>query len=163
MRKFLATVAFVAMACAGGEKAANTASEASAVQTPAPQPAAAAPATQAGETGTVHQVKMELTADGKYVYEPAELTIKQGDKVQWINISGGPHNVAFYPDKIPAGAKQVLDAAMKDRISDLSGKLLVQPNETYEISFAGAPVGEYYYFCVPHEMLGMKAELTVTK
>src|SRR3954470_12929584 len=51
--------------------------------------AAAAPA-----TGTTHEVKMIGDAKG-YRFEPAELTIKQGDAVKWIMVSGGPHNVAF--------------------------------------------------------------------
>jgi len=154
MRQVLAAVALVAMACGGGEPQANAGAQGGAA---APE---AAPA-QAGVTGTVHQVQMLLTADGKYVYQPATLTVKVGDRVRWINVSGGPHNVAFYPDKIPAGAKDVLSAGMKDQMSPLAGKLLIQANEAYEISFAGAPVGTYAYFCTPHEMLGMKATLTI--
>lgn len=159
MRQMLAAVAVVAMACGGGEQQATAGA-----QEAAPQPMAAEQATpmpQAGQTGTVHQVQMLLTADGKYVYEPAKLTIKVGDRVRWINVSGGPHNVSFYADKIPAGARDVLTGAMKDQMTALAGKLLVQPNEAYEIAFAGAPVGTYEYFCTPHEMLGMKATLTI--
>jgi plastocyanin len=29
------------------------------------------------------------------------------------------------------------------------------------VSFAGAPKGDYKYYCLPHLALGMKAKLTV--
>jgi plastocyanin len=123
--------------------------------------AAAAPA----HSGAVHEVRMLLTPDGRNVFDPATLTIRPGDRVRWINLSGGPHNVAFYADSIPAGAQVVLNAAMSERLGaqDLVGKLLFDEGEAYEISFAGAPEGRYRYFCTPHEMLGMNAVLTVAR
>ena len=154
MRKIMATLALVAMACGGGEGGESNDDVTADTATPAAQPAA---------QGTVHEVQMLLTADGSYVYQPATLSISQGDRVRWINTSGGPHNTAFYGDRIPAGAEAILNAAMANRIGNLSGGLLIAPDATYEVSFAGAPVGTYEYFCTPHEMLGMKATLTVTQ
>ncbi len=43
----------------------------------------------------------------------------------------------------------------------MSGRLLTQDGQTYEITFVGAPTGTYEYFCVPHETLGMTATLVV--
>jgi len=157
--RFMASTVVLAMgmaACGGGERATQeqTAQPAAAEET---QPAA--PAT--GETGTVHRVDME--GDGtRYWFAPDHLTIKSGDRVEWVNVSGGPHNVAFYENQIPAGAKAVLDAAMSGRtLGPLSGNFLTTPNEVYAISFAGAPAGDYGIFCLPHEALGMKMTLTV--
>jgi len=149
----MATLALVAMACGGGDGGESS--------TPAATPAveAAPPAAP----GAVHEVRMHQTPEGGFVYEPATLTIRQGDRVRWINVSGGPHNVAFYGDRIPAGAEAVLNAAMANRMGNLSGGLMVAPDAVYEIGFAGAPAGTYEYFCTPHEMLGMKATLTVTQ
>ena len=104
---------------------------------------------------------MELV-NKKYRFTPATLTIKAGDVVRFINASGGPHNVAFKKDKIPAGAEAVLNAAMKGRISNLGGPFIKDSLAAYEISFAGAPAGSYTYTCLPHELLGMTATLTVT-
>jgi plastocyanin len=103
---------------------------------------------------------MELIK-GAYRFTPATLAIKAGDVVRWINSSGGPHNVAFKKAKIPAGAGDVLNAAMKGRILDLGGPYIKDSLATYEVSFAGAPVGTYTYTCLPHESLGMVATLTV--
>jgi plastocyanin len=154
MRHFIAALGITALACGGGEQTGQQAQQAA---PPAGgQPTAAAPAA----TGTVHEVKMELR-DGQYIYDPVQLTIKVGDTVRWINISGGPHNVAFYQDKIPAGAADVLNAAMADRLGPLNGPLMTDSLAAYQMSFAGAPAGKYDYFCLPHEALGMKASLTL--
>lgn len=123
----------------------------------------ARPAAHATLNPATHVVKMVLTRDGKYRFQPDSLTIHVGDTVQWVNVSGGPHNVSFYAGKIPDGAAALLKAQMKESIGDLQGKLLLTPNETYSISFAGLPPGEYDYYCTPHEVLGMKGKLIVTK
>lgn len=149
----VAGLAVILAACGGGEQKPAEAPPAEA----APAPEAAAPAPT---TGTVHEVKMVLEGT-KYLYVPAELTVKAGDVVKFVNVSGGPHNVQFYPDSIPAGAGAVLDAAMKDRMGPVAGPLIAEPNAAYEISFAGAPAGEYKFFCLPHQALGMKGKVTV--
>jgi plastocyanin len=158
MRKSVAALAVLAIACGGGEQGGQQ-------QTPAAAPAGAAgaapSAVQPAPTGRVHTVNMELT-DGKYIYSPATLTIKVGDRVRWVNVSGGPHNVGFYADKIPAGAADVLNRIMPTPMSPLQGPLLIDPNAVYEVTFAGAPTGTYEYFCLPHEALGMIATLTIT-
>ena len=164
MRKLLATVAVAVMACGGGETAQTETGTSMAAQpeaAPAQTAQVAAPA-----TGTVHEVQMLLTANGAYVYQPAQLTIRPGDTVRWINVSGGPHNVAFYADKIPAGARSFLQGAMPSTMQGgrpLSGELMIAPNATWEMVFAGAPVGTYEYYCTPHEMLNMKGTLTVAE
>jgi plastocyanin len=96
-----------------------------------------------------------------YKYVPANLTVKPGDVVVFHNVSGGPHNVEFYPDSVPAGAADALNAGMNDRMGPLQGPLLTEPNTSYTVSFAGAPTGLYKYFCLPHVALGMKGEITV--
>jgi plastocyanin len=126
----------------------------------APSAAAAEP----GAAGSaVHEVKMLETPAGDFVFEPAALTIRVGDVVRWVNVSGGMHNVAFYADRIPEGAAPLLDAAMPGRLTDLTGPLVEAPGQTYEVAFDDLPPGHYAYYCTPHEMLGMRAQLTVTR
>ena len=140
------------------------------------QPATAAPATAAPATasptptestsppapitGTTHDVRMVGDATG-YRFEPGTFTIKTGDSVRWTMVSGGPHNVSFWPDSIPSGAAAQLAGAMTKQISPLVGPLLMQPNETYTISFGGASKGAYHYFCTPHLALKMYGTITV--
>jgi plastocyanin len=116
---------------------------------------AAAPA-----TGTTHEVKMIGDASG-YRFDPASITIKQGDAVKWIMVSGGPHNVAFQ-NVTDATAKAQLNANMPGQhMGDDSSPMVMQPNEAYTISFAKVPAGKYDYVCTPHAAMNMKGSVTV--
>jgi plastocyanin len=122
---------------------------------PSTTPAAAAPA-----TGATHDVQMIGDASG-YRFNPASITIKRGDAVRWTNTSGGPHNVTFWTDSIPAAAQGPLSANMPGTTAPLTGPLLLTPNQTYTVSFANVPAGTYKYYCTPHLALGMKAVIQV--
>jgi plastocyanin len=147
----LASLAMLA-GCGGGEKpqaAADTAQ-------------AAAPAGGgAMGGGTTHDVNMVLEGASSYKFVPAELTIKPGDRVVFHNVSGGPHNVAFWADSIPAGAKELLEPQIPNPIGPLSSELLQDPGATLALSFAGAPAGEYKFTCTPHMAMGMHGKITV--
>lgn len=122
-----------------------------------PEGGASAPAAPAPFTGTVHEVKMRGTAKG-YFYEPAQLSIKLGDKVRFVMVDGGPHNVNFTGQKIPGGATTILE---KD--GNLLGVMLQAPGQAAEIVFAKPlPVGDYHYVCDPHAALGMKGKISVS-
>ncbi len=142
-------------ACGGGDKA-PAADAAPATDAPA---TTAAP--DAGATGTTHNVNMVLEgADYKFV--PSDLTIKAGDRVVFHNVSGGPHNIQFWGDSIPAESRAALDAAMPgDKLGELNGPLLTAPNETYEISFAGMVAGDYHFTCTPHIANNMNGKITI--
>ncbi|HET9426268.1 MAG TPA: plastocyanin/azurin family copper-binding protein [Gemmatimonadaceae bacterium] len=154
--------AVVLGACGGGDKTGTTTDSATAAATPStttPTPATGTVA-KAPATGTTHEVRM--IGDGTtYKFEPADITIKAGDNVKWIMISGAPHNVAFDPAEIAAAAKPQLMANMDNQMSELSGPLLSNVNETYEISFANVPPGKYNYFCTPHLAMNMRGTITV--
>ena len=62
---------------------------------------------------------------------------------------------------IPDDVEAVLAKNMPEQMSPLAGKLLVNPNETYTISFAGVKPGAYDYFCSPHVAMNMKGVITV--
>ena len=98
---------------------------------------------------TVHEVRMVMTGNTAR-YEPAVLTINAGDEVRFVNVSGGPHNVAFDRATIPADVKPVLSSHMANQIDELWGPLMSTPGATYTVSFAGVRAGRYAYFCVPH-------------
>lgn len=122
--------------------------------------AAAPPA--ATVAGATHDVNMVLEGT-TYKFVPNDLSVKAGDQVVFHNVSGGPHNVAFWTDSIPAGAKDVLDPQFKDGIGPLSSALLVDPNATFIVSFANAPAGDYRFTCTPHMAMSMHGKITVTK
>lgn len=157
----------------GGEKAATDTAAANAAAasattpaatpaatTPAAAPAAAGAVAAAPATGATHEVKMIGDQTG-YKFEPATLTIKQGDAVKFIMVSGGPHNVAFQ-GVTDAAAKAQLDANMSGaKMGELSGPMVMAPNEAYVVSFAKVPAGTYAYTCTPHAAMNMKGVITV--
>lgn len=145
-----AIVALGTLAC-GGEKKADQ------EQAPAAQPAGA----PAAPGGSVVEVKMTGNGSTVALFEPAALTIAPGTTVRFINASGGPHNIQFWGDSVPAGAAPWLNAGMANRMDNMAGPLLTQPDETYDVSFASAPTGTYQGYCAPHLQLGMKIAITV--
>ena len=157
----LVASAFFLAAC-GGSDSGNTDTAAMAGDTAAA--AATTPATTTGAaapiTGTTHEVKMIGDEKG-YRFEPANLTIKAGDGVKWEMVSGGPHNVAFDPAKVPADSKSQLMANMPNQMSELSSPMFMNPGEAYTISFANVKPGKYDYVCTPHLAMGMVGSITV--
>lgn len=173
----LAASAVMLGACGGGDNKAadttgmmNTTADTTAMATTTPAAgtmAAGASTTPAAgsvapapATGTVHEVKMIGDEKG-YRYEPAAITVKEGDAIKYVNVSGGPHNITFDPAQIPADVQPQLNANMPNTPTPLSSPLLVQPNETYTISFAKIKPGTYEAHCTPHLALGMKQSITV--
>jgi len=160
-------------ACAGGEKSpadtthvavdTSTATTTTTTATPAGGAAtttggAAAAAPITGKTVTVNMV-----GDAKgYRFEPANITVKQGDAIKFVVVSGGPHNVAFDPATIPADVKSQLDANMgTDKMGELSSNMKTNAGESVTVSFGKIKPGQYPYHCVPHLALNMKGVITV--
>jgi len=106
-------------------------------------------------------VKMTGNGSTKAAFEPNSITIPVGATVRFTNVSGGPHNITFWPDSVPAGGAAALNSGMKNTVDNLSGPFLTQPNETYDVSFANAPKGAYKGYCTPHLTLGMKIAIRV--
>jgi plastocyanin len=161
-------------ACSGGDKSASGggAMKDTTAAAAAPAPAkdtgmgagagagAAATGTPAPITGKTVTVNMVGDAKG-YRFEPATITIKVGDGIKFVNVAGGPHNVTFFADSIPAGSATQLGANMPNTTAPLTGPLLIAPNDTYTVSFAGTKPGTYHFYCTPHLALGMKGTVTV--
>jgi plastocyanin len=166
MRFYALTAATVVVlsACAGGDTANQGTTDTATTPAATTPPPGGTPSTTTGAaapiTGTTHEVRMLL--DGQtYKFDPANLTIKQGDGVKWVMVSGGPHNVAFDPAKVPDDVERVLAANMPEQQAPLSGPYKTQPGETYTVSFAGVKPGTYDYVCTPHIMMGMTGKITV--
>ncbi len=173
----LAASAIVLGACGGNKDTAANADSAGSTTAAAPattggDSAAAAPGAAGGAapaggaaaakpaTGTTHEVKMVGDEKG-YRFEPANITVKQGDAIKFTMVSGGPHNVAFDPAAIPAAGKDQLNANIPNQASELSSQMLMNPNEAVTISFAGVAPGAYNYHCTPHLAMNMKGVITV--
>jgi len=156
-------------ACAGGDARpgdttavaidTSTAATPSGTATPAGTPGT--PGVMAPITGTTHEVRMLGDAQG-YRFDPVNITVKQGDGIKWIMVSGGPHNVAFDAATVPADVKPQLDANMgTDKMGELSSNMKMNPGESITVSFGNIKPGKYGYVCVPHLAMNMKGVVTV--
>ena len=105
-----------------------------------------------------HVVEMRAVA-----FEPAELTVEQGDTVAWKHAAGEPHNVVAYADELPDGATYWASGGFESedaaREGWENGQGAVQSGQSYVRTFETA--GEHEYFCVPHEAAGMVGTVVV--
>jgi plastocyanin len=147
----VAAGAVIAAACGGG---ADQGGEAA----PPPTPAVSAPtATMAPITGTTHVIQMLGGDAAGFRFSQREIRIKAGDGIRFEAVSGMPHNVAFDATQFASmpAAKAALVANMPEQMSELTGKFLNSPGETYTISFANVPPGKYEANCTPHIAMSM--------
>jgi len=132
----------------------NAAAAAAAGGAPAGGDAGAKPA---GNEVIVKMIEAQGSAGTTYRFEPAQLTVKVGTTVRWVNTSGedGPkHTSTDDPDWETPQTPAVLPAgAQKWRTKFLS-------NGNSESHTFTVP-GKYQYFCETHGPYGMAATITV--
>lgn len=81
-------------------------------------------------------IDVSMGANGNLAFSPNEITISAGDTIHFINESLPPHNI-------------IVEAR-----PDLSREaLLFAPGESQDVVFAD--VGDYNFFCGPHQGAGM--------
>lgn len=112
---------------------------------------------KAGATITV-----KLIGDAKgYRFDPAHIVAHVGDVVVFQSQMGGPHNVTFWPDSIPAGAASQLQANMSGTTGPLTSSLIINTGDSYTVPLAKLTPGTYKFYCLPHLAFGMKGEIVV--
>ena len=130
----------------------------------APRPegpdAASAAAGGGGGAPTEHVVRMVLDG-GDYRFDPASLTVRPGDRVTFVNESGGPHNVAFDAAAIDDAREAALAAGMPNPMAPLAGPLMTDAGARYTIALDGVAPGRYAFICMPHVAMKMTGSLTV--
>ena len=102
------------------------------------------------KAGTPTLIKMT----DEYKFDPASATIPVGATVTWENDGTMVHSATFDPAK----ATNRADVSLPSGVEPFDSGLL-QPKQTWAHTFTVA--GTYKYFCIPHEALGMKGEITV--
>lgn len=140
------TAVLALAACSGEPKQGGSVPAATAVASPAAPGGAITP--DAGRQ--VITVEMETQPDGSNVFEPALVEAKRGDVIRYMLVTG-VHNANFLPDS-NAGTSGL----------PAPSQLLQLPGQTYDVKI-DLPVGEYYFHCDPHALLGMVGHLRVTQ
>jgi plastocyanin len=103
---------------------------------------------------------VEMTDSLKY--EPKNIEVEAGTTVTFENVGAVGHSVTAYEDKIPDGADYWAsggfdsEQAAKDAYPSEGN---VEGGESWEYTFETTGVHEYY--CIPHEMSGMKGKIKV--
>jgi len=119
--------------------------------------------TEAGDGGGGGGGTVTIDMTDELVFDPDETTVAPGTTVVWENVGQVGHSVTAYEDEIPEEAEFFASGDLEDEQAarqsypqqgDVAG------GESYEHTFDVE--GEYGYFCVPHEAVGMVASLTVT-
>ena len=124
--------------------------------TSASTPTAADPATAAG--GGAADVTIKMTNSNEF--QPATIAVARGTTVTWINSGQAPHTVTGDPSKAAKPTDAVLPSGAPAWDSgQLNGGLLTGGQS---FSYTFDMPGDYTYFCIPHESLGMVAHITVT-
>jgi plastocyanin len=90
------------------------------------------------------------------MYEPANVTIKAGETVEWLNNGDVVHSVTA----VPGDASRANDVALPRGAATFDSGFM-PPGSTFDYTFT-VP-GTYRYFCVPHETLGMVGTVVVKK
>ncbi|HEV7665699.1 MAG TPA: plastocyanin/azurin family copper-binding protein [Chloroflexota bacterium] len=88
-------------------------------------------------------------------FQPATVTVARGAAVTWVNTGQSPHTVTDDPSKAANPNDAVLPAGAQPWDSGI-----IAAGGSYSLVF-DVP-GQYVYFCIPHESLGMVARITVT-
>lgn len=100
-----------------------------------------------------HHVTVDATNVLKFV--PANVCLKKGGTVTWHNTGTVMHTTTDDP-KV---ASKPMDAAKPHGAKDWNHPL--PPEATWSHKFK--VVGNYRYFCIPHETLGMRGTIKVVK
>jgi plastocyanin len=104
---------------------------------------------------------MLLDEEG-FRFDPAYLTVAEGDGVEFRMVSGVPHNVAFDDRFIPRGSRAQLAANLGAiGARDLAAPVVTAIDSTYVVSTSGLSKGDYLFFCAPHHSMYMHGVLTV--
>lgn len=102
-----------------------------------------------------HVVKLEANR-----FVPADSRVAPGDTVRFVNGQGGPHNVQFMAESIPATAQRLINDAMRERILPLTSPMFIIPDEVYTLVVPALSPGRYAFLCSPH-WASMRGSLTV--
>lgn len=107
------------------------------------------------DTTQVVEVSIE-----KMRFVPAHIDVCPGQTVRWTNNepASAPRPMKHTITTDPAVAKDKKHASSPEG-ADVFDSGLIAPGETFEHTFT--VVGDYKYFCRPHEMMGHLGTLTV--
>jgi len=105
-----------------------------------------------------HVVEMTAVA-----FDPAELTVSEGDTVAWKHTAGEAHSVTADQDAIPEGGAYWASGGFDSEAAATNGwedgRGAVQSGQSFVHTFE--TTGTHEYYCIPHEAAGMSGNVVV--
>ncbi len=99
----------------------------------------------------VHEVEIEGNRDqGRFRFDPARIKVATGDLVRFVVRSGQPHSIVFDSTGLAPGDRSALNQAIPQRMSLLSGPILTEEGQVFEIKVPQLSPGTYRFYCLPH-------------
>ena len=94
-------------------------------------------------------------------FVPAEITVRAGETLVFVNSGAEPHTVTAYEQRIPDGAEFFSsgDFTSEEQARGTPSPAFITAGDSFELTL-DTP-GTYRYFCIPHEQQGMKGTITV--
>jgi len=117
------------------------------------------PGSPAPITGTIFEVRMVGDASG-YRFEPSQIKARAGDAVRFVLISGGPHEIEFNLEAVPAESRDQLQVNMPNSAAGRS-PLLAAEQETWTVSLGSLRPGLYPFVSRPRLPQGMKGTIEI--
>jgi plastocyanin len=118
------------------------------------KPASGQVAKPPAAAGATAGATVEMNDQNKFV--PESITVKKGTAVTWKNVGAMIHNV----QTDPAGVIDKANAQVPSGATPFASPM-IEAGKTWSYTFD--VVGEYRYFCLPHQALGMVGKVTVTE
>jgi uncharacterized cupredoxin-like copper-binding protein len=118
------------------------------------------------EVARTIKVVMKETADGKMLFEPAEITVKQGETIRFAVQNAGETDHEFVLDDSAGMTKhKALMEKFPEMEHDDPNSVRLAPGKTGEIIWTFTKSGDLKFAClIPgHFEAGMHGDLTVSK
>lgn len=145
MRRRLALIAATAVALAACGNGADPTLDA---------PRAEATQTEEAEAPTEPVATATVEMTDEFMFEPAEIVLKAGGKVTWVNSSETTHTTTADRKKAADVANVELPPGAKPWNSGF-----MDAGDRFSLTFDKP--GTYKYFCIPHEKVGMLGTIRV--
>jgi len=109
------------------------------------------------------RVSVRLTHPGpeSFVFQPARVTVKPGEILEFTVESGGPYMIGFEPADFGPRERNLMDAAMPDRTASLRSAVLPRPGSRLQLVLPALPSGSYRFSAVTHIAYRMAGVLVV--
>jgi plastocyanin len=97
----------------------------------------------------------------QFAFQPATITARPGDVLEFTVESGGPYVIGFEPADLAPRERALLDTALPDHSASLRTGILPRPGSRLQLVVPDLPRGTYRFAAVTHIAYRMTGVLVV--